>query len=158
MADNDYASVSEAHIDASLGTGQIVPESHPVEDMHNETPTQQSQTRIDTSATTTTATITDDQQQPPETVAMSSESQQSPPPPGPEQEDVVSSQKNGVVEQGDTIKVSDVSSDRPPLRDEGFEQVRLDTEGQTKQPQGNKTNSFLILYCLCHFSMLNQRC
>jgi len=151
MADNDNESVSEARIDASSpGTGQTIAETHAAEDVHNEATTQK--TGIDTSATTPTC----DHQQPPEAVAMPSESQQAPPQ-GLEQESAVSSQQNGDVaereEHVDTNNVSVLSSDRQPLRDEGFEEVRLDTEGQDKPPQG-KSNLFLPLSCLCHFSTL----
>jgi hypothetical protein len=155
MADNDNVSVSEACIDSSSpGTGQTIAETHAAEDVHNEATTQK--TGIDTSAITTT----DDHQQPPEAVAMPSESQQ-PPPPGPEQENAVSSQQNGDVaereEHGDTNNVSALSSDRPPLRDQGFEEVRLDTEGQDKPPQG-KINLFPPLLLLLPFVHVDQRC
>ena len=134
MADNDNVSVSEARIDASSpGTGQTIAETHAAEDVHNQATTPK--TGIDTSATTTTA----DHQQPPEAVAMPSES---PPPPPPPREQG-NAQQNGDVtereEHGDTNNVSALSSDRPPLRDEGFEEVRLDTEGQDKPPQGKTT-------------------
>jgi hypothetical protein len=155
MADNDNVSVSEARIDASSpGTGQTIAETHAAEDVHNEATTPKTGI-IDTSATTNT---TDVQQRPPKAVAMPSESQPPPSPP-PEQENAVSSQQNGDVaereEHGDTNNVSVLSSDRPPLRDEGFEEVRLDTEGQDKLPQG-KNNLFLTLCCLCHFSTLTS--
>jgi hypothetical protein len=149
MADNDNVSVSEARIDASSpGTGQTIAETQAAEDVHNEATTQK--TGIDTSAITTT---TWDHQQPPEAVAMSNESQQAPPPP-PEQGNAVSSEQNGDVaereEHVDINNVSDLSSDRPPLRDEGFEEVRLDTKGQDKPPQGKATCfSLFAAFAIC---------
>jgi hypothetical protein len=148
MADNDNVSVSEARIDAnSPGTGQTIAETQAGEDVHNEATTPK--TGIDTSAITTTG----DHQQPPEAVAMYSESQQ-PPPQGLEQGNAVSSQQNGDVakreEHVDINNVSALSSDRLPLMDEGFEEVRLDTEGQDKPPQGKTTCfSLFAAFAIC---------
>jgi hypothetical protein len=149
--DNHNVSVSEARVDATPGTGQTVADTHRAEDVPSDPPMlQQRQTGIDTSTTSLTATTRTDQQQPPEAAAMPNESYTQQPP---EQENAVPAERNGDVadteEHGDTNNVS-VSSDRPPAVDEGFEQVRLDDEGQHKLPQGTQSAT-LTVYILPSF-------
>lgn len=157
--DIDDVSVSEARVDATPGTGQTVGDTHCAEDVHSDPPTlQQRQTGIDTSATSLTTTTPTDQQQPPEAAAMSNESYTQQPP---EQGNAVPAERNGDVtdteERGDTNNVSSVSSDRPPAMDEGFEQVRLDDEGQAKPPQGTQSAT-LTVYTLPSFLRRCGRC
>ena len=131
MADNDNVSVSEARLDAS-DTGQTSPRIHAAEDVHSKLP--RPQMEIDTSATTP------DQQQPQQGAAMPSDPQ-SPPLPSSGPGNTVKSPNNGdgpdTEGHGKTNNVSAGSLDRPLLREEDFEEVRLDTKGQAKPPQGN---------------------
>jgi len=136
MADtgNDNVSVSEARIDTSPGTGQSVLVD--AEDAHSQQAAQRPQTWIDTSATIISAnntTTTTDKEPPSEAADMSNDSQTQLPP---EQANAVPAEGNADVVDTEE-NVSATPSDRPPLRDEGSEQIRLEEENRAKPRQGN---------------------